>query len=223
MALGTTGNTTVLRVRSGLRWLTCFAVIALCGFAVLRGWSLAQFAEQRARILSNPNEVVRVGQWMGIPGLAGAALETALKQKPAASGIDDPQKRTETLAKLMSVRPMSAKDWLQLAVMRLVAGEAHKQVLAALLMSSVTGRNEGGIMWQRGVLGLSLWQVLPPDERQRTIDDLVGAMRVTHVGDNDISAAKDVLDMKPAETRSTIAYLLRAEGVPESDLGRMGL
>jgi hypothetical protein len=223
MALGTTRNTTVLRARSSLRWLTCFASIALCGFTAIRGWSLAQFAEQRARILSNPNEVVSVGQWMGIPGLAGAALDSALKQRPTASGIDDPQKRAETLANLLAVRPMSSKDWLQFAVMRLVAGESQKRVVAALLMSSVTGPNEGGIMWQRGVFGLSLWQALPPDARQHTIDDLAGVMRVTPVGDSEMGAAKDVLDTKPAETRAAIADLLRAEGVAEADLGRMGL
>jgi hypothetical protein len=223
MALGTTRSTTVLRARSGLRWLSSFAIIALCGFVAIRGWSLAQFAEQRARILSNPNAVGGVGQWMGIPGLAGAVLETALKQNPAASGIDDAQKRAETLARLLALRPMSSKDWLQLAVMRLVAGEPQKQVLAALLMSWVTGPNEGGLMWQRGVLGLSLWQALSPDARQRTIDDLVGVMRVTPVGDGEMSAAKDVLDMKPAEARSEIAELLRAQRVTEADLGRMGL
>jgi hypothetical protein len=223
MALGTTRNTTALRVRGGLRWLASFAIIALCGFAVVRGWSLAQFAEERARISSNANAVGGVGRWMGVPGLAGAALETALKQNPAASGIDDAQKRAETLAKLLAVRPLSSKEWLQLAVMRLVAGEPQKQVLAALFMSSVTGPNEGGVMWSRGVLGLSLWQALPADARQRTIDDLVGVMRVTPVGDGEMSAVKDVLDMKPAETRSAIADLLRAEGVTEADLGRMGL
>jgi hypothetical protein len=223
MALGTTRNTTVLRARSGLRWLSSFAIIALCGFVAIRGWSLAQFAEQRARILSNPNEVVSVGQWMGIPGLASAALETALKQKPAASGIDDPQKRAETLAKLLALRPLSSKDWLQLAVMRLVAGEQQKQVLAALLMSSVTGPNEGGIMWQRGVVGRSVWQALPPGAGQRAIDDLAGVMRVTSVSNGDMSAVRNVLDMKPADTRSAIADRLRAEGVTEADLGRMGL
>jgi hypothetical protein len=223
MALGTTRNTTVFRARSGLRWLTCVAIIALCGFVVVRGWSLVQFAEERARILSNPNAVASVGQWMGIPGLAGAALETALKQNPAASGIDDARKRAETLAKLLALRPLSAKDWLQLAVMRLIAGEPQKQVLSALLMSWVTGPNEGGVMWQRGVFGLSLWQALPADERQRTIDDLAGVLRVTPVGDDEMSAVKDVLGMKPAETRSAIADLLRAQGVTEADLGRMGL
>jgi hypothetical protein len=222
MALDTTRNTTALRARSGLRWLTCFAIIALCGFAVVRGWSLTQFSEQRARILSNPSTVGHVGRWMGVPGLAGAALETALKQEPAASGIDDAQKRVETLAKLLALRPMSAKDWLQLVVMCLIAGEPQKQVLAALLMSSVTGPNEGGIMWQRGVLGLSLWQALPPDARQRTIDDLAGVLRVTPVGGREMSAVKNVLDMKPADTRSAIADLLRTKGVTKADLDRMG-
>jgi hypothetical protein len=223
MALGTTRNTTVPRAGSGLRWLTSVAIIAVCGFAAIRGWSIAQFAEQRARISSAASTVGGVGRWMGVPGLAGAALETALKQKPAASGIDDAQKRAETLAKSLAVRPLSSKDWLQLAVMRLMTGEPQKQVLAALLMSSVTGPNEGGVMWQRGVLGLSLWQALPPDARQRTIDDLAGVFRVVPVGDGDMSAIKNVLDMKPAETRAAIADLLRAKGVTEADLDRMGL
>lgn len=91
-------------------------------------------------------------------------------------------------------------------------------------MSSVTGPNEGGVMWPRRVHGLSLWQALPPpDARHRTIDDLDGVTRVTHVRDGEMSAIKNVLDMKPAETPSGIGDLLRAGSVTEADLDRMGL
>jgi hypothetical protein len=223
MALDTTRTTTSARSRSGLRWLTCLALIASCGFTAIRGVSIAQFAEQRAHILSNASAAGGVGRWMEVTGLAGAALETALAEKPAASGLDSAHKRAEALAKLLAARPLSSKSWLQLAVMRLVAGEPQKRVLAALFMSSVTGPNEGSIMWQRGVFGLSLWKALAPEARQRTIDDLAGVMRVVSVGDDEMSAAKNILDVKPAETRSAIADLLRAEGISEADLGRMGL
>lgn len=206
-----------------MRLLTAFAVIGLCAFAAIRGWSIAHFAQERARFASGQSAVGDFGRWIGVPGLTGAALETSLAPTAGATDIDSARKRAESLAALVSVRPMSSENWLSFAGARLVTGQSYKEVLSALLMSSVTGPNEGMVMWQRGIFGLLLWQALPPDARRRTIGDLAGAIRGTSLGDREISVAKNVLSMKSAESRSVIADLLRAEGVAKAKLDRMGL
>jgi hypothetical protein len=206
-----------------MRLLTALAIIGLCAFAAIRGWSMAHFAEERARFASSQSEVAGVGRWIGVPGLTGAALETSLAQTVGASDIDGVRKRAESLAALLSVRPLSSENWLSFAGMRLVTARPYNEVLAALLMSSVTGPNEGTVMWQRGIFGLLLWQALPSDARRRTIGDLAGAIGGGSVGDREMRAAKNVLGVKSMETRSAIADLLRAEGVTEVKLDRMGL
>ena len=206
-----------------MRLLTAFAIIGLCAFAVIRGWSIAHFAEERARLASSQGEVGGVGRWIGVPGLTGAALETSLAHMPGASDFDGARERAESLAALLSVRPLSSENWLSFAGMRLVTAQPYKEVLAALSMSSVTGPNEGRVMWQRGIFGLLLWQALPPEARRRTIGDLAGAIRETSVGDGEMRVAKIVLSAKSAEARSQISDLLRAEGVTEAKLDRIGL
>src|ERR1700730_11910281 len=175
-----------------MRLLTAVAIIVICGFAAVRGWSIAHFAEARALFASNEGEVDGVGRWVGVPGLTGMALKTSLAQTADVSDVDGARKRAESLAALLSVRPLSSENWLSLAKMRLVTSQPDKEVIAAWLMSSVTGPNERTVMWQRGVFGLLLWQALPPDARRRTIGDLAGAIQGqgTSVVNGEISVAK---------------------------------
>lgn len=206
-----------------MRLLTAFAIIVLCGFAAIRGWSIAHFVEDRARFSSSQSEVGGVDLWIGVPGLSTAALETSPAQTPDASEIEGVRKRAQRLATLLSLRPLSSGSWLSLAEARLMTARPYKEVLSALLMSSLTGPNEGAIMWQRGTFGLLLWQLLPSDARTRTIRDLAGALLETSIGDGEIRVERNLLSMKSAETRAVIASLLRAQGVTQAKLDRMGL
>lgn len=223
MGIDTTTNTTT---RSWLsRLLTSFAIIGLCGFAAIRGWSIAQFAEvrARARVASTEGEVNGVSRWIGVPGLTDAALETSLAQNASASDIDGIAKRAEGLAAALSVRPLSSTNWLSLAGIWLVVAHPHQQVLAALQMSAVTGPNEGTIIWQRGIFGVLEWDSLPLDARRRTINDLAGTLLGTSVGDIETSVVRNVLSTKSAETRAQIAHLLKVEGVSASRLASLDL
>src|SRR5262249_52992175 len=122
-----------------------------------------------------------------------------------------------------AVHPLSSANWLALAGMKLVTGQPHPQVLGALAMSALTGPNEGAVMLQRGVFGLLQWERLPEDVRRRTAMDLAGAVLGTHVEDADLLPAKNILREKPPQTRQEVGELLRADGVPASELGRIGL
>jgi hypothetical protein len=78
-------------------------------------------------------------------------------------------------------------------------------------------------MFQRGIFGLLQWEVLPGDFRNRTIADLAGMIVTTPIEDVDMNRAKHILAAKAADTRREVAALLRTQGVPGSELARMGL
>jgi len=206
-----------------MRLLTALCVIGLCAFATARGWRIWQFAATRAQVIAHQIPADAVRSWIGAPGLASAALYTLLTEAPATADRDASRRRTDALAALLAVRPMSSTDWLSLAGMRLVMGQPHQKVLAGLLMSSITGPNEAAVMVQRAIFGLLQWKALPADARHRTIRDLAGAARADAIGDGAMADAKNVLRTKSAETRAQIAGLLRAAQVPAAKLARMGL
>ena len=95
--------------------------------------------------------------------------------------------------------------------------------LAALSLSTLTGPNEAGVMAERGVFGLSLWESLSADFRNRTVVDLAGAMAGGWFPDAVAESARAVLAGKPDEVRRDVADRLRAAGVTEQRLADIGL
>jgi hypothetical protein len=205
------------------RWLTALGILGLCGFALSRGWEITRFAEARSRLGAHQKQNDAVKRWAAVPGLAEAALAASLARVADTGDIDDARRRAAGLTAILSVHPLSSADWLSLSGMRLVTGQPYEQVLGTLAMSSVTGRNEGSVMLQRGIFGLLQWEVLPPETRERTIADLAGALLGTTVRDVEVNPAKNVLAGKSADVRREIADRLSAEGVAPSELARMGL
>jgi hypothetical protein len=201
-----------------MRVLTAVAIIALCLFAALRGWSIAQFAH--AEGISSRSDDLR--GWVGVPGVTSTALQAVLAQV-AVSGVEAARRRAERLTALVSVRPLSSEEWLSLAEMRLVDREPQKAVQSALFMSSITGPNEDYLMWQRGLFGLLIWQSLPAEALRQTIRDFAGALRGVPLGEREITAAKNLLGAKSEKARSEISHLLQTEGLSSTELGRVGL
>lgn len=191
---------------------------------MVRGWNVARFAYVRAQIIqSHDAETASLRRWIGTPGVTEAALKASLRSMTDATDIEGARRRESGLAAIIAARPLSAENWLAIAGMRLVTGEPYQQVLDALAMSSVTGPNEGAVMWQRGIFGVLQWENLPQSARKRTISDLAGAVLGTSPNDGEFLSAKNILRGKPPLTREDVADLMRAEGVPPSALGRMGL
>jgi len=205
------------------RLATAAAVIGAGAFTAWHGAGIVRFALAVADAATPAARAEAARPWTATPGLAGRALEASLVNLSGASDAAAVRVREETLSALLAVHPMASADWLSLAGTRLVARESYDKVLGALAMSSLTGPNEGGIMLRRGTFGLVQWEILPADARRRVIVDLAGAIRQTSVHDVAIAPAKSVLGVKAAETRREIAGLLAAEGVPASELVRMGL
>jgi hypothetical protein len=204
-----------------MRVLTALTIIAVCLFAVVWGWNMAEFAE--AQGVSGRRGFDDLRRWAGVPGVSSAALQALLAQTAGVSDVEDARQRAERLTALLSVRPLASDEWLSLAEMRLITTDPEKKVQSALLMSSVTGPNEDYVMWQRGLFGLLIWRSLPADARQQTIRDFAGALRGVPLGHSELSAAKNVLNVKSGETRSEIMGLLKAEGVTKADFDRIGL
>jgi hypothetical protein len=206
--------------RRATRLLTAVVVAGLCVFAVVHGWRIITFTVARAHLGADPQAVKA---WVAAPGLAGAAREASLTAVTDPSDVAAARMRAEDLAAVLSVWPLSARNWLSLAGVWLVTGQPYEQVLGAMAMSSVTGPNEGSLMLQRGIFGVLQWEVLPATARKRVITDLAGIVMGTPVQDVETNSARAVLTSKPAATQREIADLLRAEGVPARELARMGL
>jgi hypothetical protein len=203
--------------------VTGLAILGLCSFAIVRGWSIVRFVDARAHLDLREARVEAIRSWVGLPGLSSTALQESLTQMEDATDVDGARKRADELSALLSVRPLSSVNWLALGGMRLVTGQPEKEVLSALEMSWVTGPNEGSVMLQRGTFGLLLWEALPGDARRRVIDDIVGALLETPVDNSELALARNVLTAKSVDARLEITSRMQAESLSATQLARLGL
>src|SRR5690349_10255284 len=109
--------------------------------------------------------------WAGVAGVASTALKAKLKDNLDPSDWKASNKRRDDLSALLAITPVSSGDWLSLARQGLLTAQPRAQILASLLLSWVTGPNEGYVMAERGNFGLSLWEVLSSDLRSHVLAD----------------------------------------------------
>ena len=203
------------------RLSTKIVVIGLFAFASARGLDIVEFA--RADAFGQHEEVDVSRRWIGSGGLSSLALDAALSQTSKIIDSDILSKRIRLLIEKLSIRPLSSTDWLSLAGMRLVTAAPHAEVLGALTMSSITGPNEGAVMWQRGIFSLLQWEALAADTRERTIADLAGVIADGAFNDSQIGQARIVASSKSPATRSEIGSKLIGAAVPSTIVAQMGL
>jgi hypothetical protein len=206
-----------MRLRE-LRSLTAMALLGLFAFAMSGGWSIIRFSAARAVVASSASAAGALQSWTKAPGLSISALEASATPVDGARDIQSSLKRTDELAALLAVEPMSASSWLSLADMRLITGQPPGKVLAALAMSSIVGPNENDVMLDRGLFGILQWEMLPSEVRQRTITDLSGAILSGNYAARERKSVADALASKSDAARKEITELLRAEGVPDKAL-----
>ena len=211
-----------MRIREA-RLLTALAVIGLCGLAVSRGFDVIRFANAKVGVSAYERRADAVRRWTGVPGVAGAALEVSLTDPVDATTIAGGRRRSDELAAIISVRPLSSMKWLALAGTRVVTEQSFDKVLAALSLSSLTGPNEGYVMSQRGIFGLVQWERLPEDVRKRTVTEFVAALLQHSMSNQETDVARGVLATKDAATHEEILDRLRAEGLPSGEIARIGL
>ena len=172
-------------MRADIRLWTAVAVIGICGCAVVWGSDIVRFS-LAANIESSENRVKNLNTWSAVPLVASTALRAELSEKIDASDSKAANSRREALTTIVAIQPLSPVNWMLLSAMQLVTDQPMEQVFGSLELSMVTGPNEGYLMPERGIYGVSLWPRLPADLKRRVAGDLAapeiignGAFRAT--------------------------------------------
>lgn len=192
--------------------LTALLISVLCVPAVIQGWDILRFSSVEAN-----GENTR--PWAGVPGLTFSALESSL------SPIDDSEDKAQVakyrdeITEILSMRPLASEYWLTLAGLRVMDGEALSKALDALTLSTLTGPNEGYLIAQRGIFGVSYWEILPSEIRNRAVADLAARRLSGRNGER----VRTILAGKTPEVRQDIRAALQARGFPNVDFPRIGL
>jgi hypothetical protein len=164
-----------MTMRTGIHFWTAIACIGICGFSITRGWSIVHFSLATANIDVFEDVAEVFNPWTAVPEVASAALQAELKEE---INISDPKAakcRQETFSSILSLKPASSLDWLLLSGLQWVAHQPIEQVLGSLKLSMLTGPNEGYVMAERGIFGVSLWESLSPDLKRRIAIDIARA------------------------------------------------
>ena len=163
-------------MRANLRLLTAAVVIGICGFSVARGLAIAHFSLALARIDSSQRRAEVVNRWSAAPDVGSRALQADLAYQIDSSDQKAANRRRQTLAGLVSIKPMSSHDWLSLSGLQFITDQPMEQVFDSLELSMLTGPNEGHVMGERAVFAVSLWQRLPADLKRHAAVDVAGMM-----------------------------------------------
>jgi hypothetical protein len=162
-------------MRADIRLWTTIVVMGICGFSVARGFGIVHFSLAMASIGSSEKRAEIVNSWSSAPDVASKALQAELTDQINPSDQKAADRRRQTLSALASIKPMSSSNWLSLSGLQLVTDQPMEQVFASLELSMLTGPNEGYVMADRGLYGVSLWERLPPDLQRRVALDLTAA------------------------------------------------
>jgi hypothetical protein len=201
------------------RMLVAIAVIGLCGLAMLRGSQIVRFSIAEALLDSDVNRYNALRPWLNVPGLAYTARTSAL------STVNDWNDKSAVFARrdqeteILTVKPLSADFWLLLADMRRIAGDDPSEVVDALTMSMLIGRNEGYLMAERGLFAMSIWEMLPPEIKQRGARDLA----MTQLLDIQKRRLQTLLSEKSEHVREEIKNDFAFAGVSKELLAELGL
>ena len=87
------------------------------------------------------------------------------------------------------------------------------QVFDSLELSMLTGPNEGYLMEERGIYGVSLWERLSPDLKRRVAADLT-------VKDLPDDRLRTYVSGQPEQVRNELREALTATGVSPKEIGK---
>jgi hypothetical protein len=201
-----------------IRICTAITIITICVFALVRGFGIVQFSRVKMEVGSAENGAERMQSWATVAGLGAAALQSQLAPSIDPSDLKAAISRREALAAILSVKPMSSNDWLSLSGIQLMTDQPMEQVLGSLMLSMMTGPNEGYTMTERAMFGVSLWEDLSPDLRRHVINDLAAG----EIPES--SKIRDVFAGKSAAVSNELRTSLLATGLsPKQVDRRLGL
>jgi hypothetical protein len=88
-----------------------------------------------------------------------------------------------------------------------------EQVFASLELSMMTGPNEGYIMPDRGIYGVSLWPRLSPDLKRRVANDLAAADIIGR-----LQELRATVSEQPEGVRDELRAAMGAMGLSEPEV-----
>jgi len=205
-----------VRTVRGARFVTLIVVTA-CGLVIWKGWDIVGFRLAQARAQDRA-EAAR--SWTSVRGVASYALDALVSAPLEPINPQTVAHRLDEIGALLSVQPLASAHWLSLSAMRRLAGQPMEKVLAALRLSFSTGPNEGGVLLERAMFCLSLWEDLPTDIQWRVAKDLA----VPGYSDPDKAKLRTVILSRPQNVRTSVRDLMREQGAASAErLSEIGL
>jgi hypothetical protein len=197
---------------AGIRLLTAIVVIGICGLAVARGLSIVHFSLAMANIDSPEKRAEIANTWGTVPEVASRALQADLTYQIDPSDQKAADRRRQVLAAIASIKPMSSSNWLSLSGLQLITDQPMEQVFDSLELSMLTGPNEGYLMEERAIYGVSLWQRSSPDLKRRVAADLT----VSRVSTDD--RLRTYVSGQPQQVRNELREALIATGLSPKEI-----
>jgi hypothetical protein len=202
-----------------IRLWTAIAIIGICGCSVAQGWNVVHFSLATLNMDSPAKRAEIVNAWTAVSGLSSTALRADLADAIDSSDLKASNRQREALSTILSIKPLSSIDWLSLSGMQLVSDQPMEQVLKSLELSVVTGPNEGYLMPQRGIFGVSLWDNLTPELKSHTAVDLLPmAFPTTPAEGAESGKFRAVLSAKPERVRNELRNALVAAGLSPREI-----
>ena len=199
-------------IRVTIRLLTAIALIVIGVVAVAQGWGIVRFFLASMNIVSSEKRARIPDTWRAISGVTSTALEDELADEANQSDMIAAYRRRELLSAILSIKPMSSMEWLSLAKTELTTHQSMEDVFGSLELSMLTGPNEGYVIEDRRLFGVSLWEKLPPDLKRRVANDLaVGEIRYSH-------ELRVLISAQPERVRAELREALIAAGLSPKEI-----
>jgi hypothetical protein len=194
-----------------IRLLTASALIVVSGVAVAQGWGIVRFFLAGMNIVSSEKRA-RIGDASrATSGVTSTALKDELADETNRSDIIAPYHRRELLSAILSIEPLSSMDWLSLSKAELMTHHPMEDVFGSLELSMLAGPNEGYVMAERRLYGVSLWERLSPDLKRRVATDVA-------FGEIPDEKLHELVSAQSEQTRSELREALIATGLSSKDI-----
>jgi hypothetical protein len=199
-------------MRATIRLLTAIALIVISGIAVAQGWGIVRFFLASMNIVSAEKRAAIADAWRATSGVTSTALKDEIADETDRSDMIAPYHRRELLSAILSIKPLSSMDWVSLSKAELMTHQSMEDVFGSLELSMLTGPNEGYVIEDRRLFGVSLWEKLSPDLKRRVINDLA-------VGEIQNSQKfRDLVSAQPEQVRNELREALIAAGVSSKEI-----
>ena len=199
-------------IRVTIRLLTAIALIVMSGVAVAQGWGIVRFFLASMDIVSSEKRARIADTWRAISGVTSTALGDELADETNQSDMIAAYRQRALLSAILSIKPLSSMHWLSLSRMELMTHQSMQDVFGSLELSMLTGPNEGYVIEDRRLFGVSLWEKLPPDLKRRVANDL--AVGEIFNGEK----LRAFVSAQPEQVRAELREALIAAGVSSKEI-----